>query len=111
MFVWEFGDMQGLNTNVVSHKLPINSGFDLVKQKAQKLKPELSWKIKEDITKQIESRLVEMTQYPTWLANVVPVAKKYGKIKICVDYKDLNIASAKDNFLLPNIHILIDNCA
>ena len=30
---------------------------------------------------------------------------------ICVDYRDLNKASPKDNFLLPNIHILIDNCA
>ena len=33
VFVWEVGDMQGLSTNVVSHKLPINSGFDPVKQK------------------------------------------------------------------------------
>ena len=50
-----------------------------MKQKAQKFKPELSSKIKEEITKQIESRLVEVTQYPTWLANVVPVAKKDRK--------------------------------
>ena len=54
---------------------------------------------------------MEVTQYPTWLANVVLVAKKDGKIRICVDYRDLNKASPKDNFPLPNIHILIDNCA
>lgn len=52
-----------------------------------------------------------MTKYPTWLANIVPVPKKDGKIRICVDYRDLNKASPKDNFPLPNIHILIDNCA
>ena len=111
VFVWDVVDMQGLSTDVVSHKLPINPGFELVKQKTRKFKPELSLKIKEEITKQIESRLVEVTQYPTWLANVVPVAKKDGKIRICVDYRDLNKASPKDNFPLPNIHILIDNCA
>ena len=49
-------------------------------------------------------------QYPTWLANVVPVAKMDGKIRICVDYRDLNKASPKDYFPLQNIHILIDNC-
>ena len=76
VFVWEVSDMQGLSTDVVSHKLPINPGFDSVKQKTQKFKPELSLKIKEEITMQIESRLVEVTQYLTWLANVVPVAKK-----------------------------------
>ena len=42
--------MQGLNTDVVSHKLPINPGFDSVQQKTQKFKPELSLKIKEETT-------------------------------------------------------------
>ncbi|KAH0693981.1 hypothetical protein KY285_021078 [Solanum tuberosum] len=55
--------------------------------------------------------VVEVTQYPTWLANIVPVTKKDGNIRICVDFRDLNKASPKDNFPLPNIHILIDNCA
>ncbi|XP_069146111.1 uncharacterized protein [Solanum lycopersicum] len=111
VFVWDVVDMQGLSIDVVSHKLPINPGFEPVKQKNWKFKPELSLKINEEITKQIESRLVEVTQYPTWLANVVPVAKKDGKIRICVDYRDLNKPSPKDNFPLPNIHIFIDNCA
>ena len=71
VFVWEVGDMQGLSTDVVSHKLPINPRFEQVKQKTRKFKAELSLKIKKEITKQIESRLVEVTQYPTWLANVV----------------------------------------
>ena len=103
--------MQGLSTDVVSHKLRSTKSSIQWSKKTRKFKPELSLKIKEEITKQIESRLVEVTQYPTWLANVVSVAKKDGKIRICVDYRDLNKASPKDNFPLPNIHILIDNCA
>ncbi|XP_069148216.1 uncharacterized protein [Solanum lycopersicum] len=109
VFVWEVGDMQGLSTDVISHKLPINPGFEPVKQKTRKFKPELSLKIMEEITKQIESRLVEVKQYLTWFANAVTVAKKDGKIRICVDYRDLNKASPKDNFPLPNIRILIDS--
>ena len=52
VFVWEVGDMQGLSTDVVSHKLPINPGFELVKQKTRKFKPELSLKTmgKESVT-------------------------------------------------------------
>ena len=30
-------------------------------------------------------------------------------IKVCVDYKDLNNSSLKDDFPLANIHILVDN--
>ena len=54
--------MLGLSTDVVSHKFPINPGFSPLKKKSWKLKPEFDLKIKEDITKQIESQLVEVMQ-------------------------------------------------
>ena len=38
-------------------------------------------------------------QFPKWLANVVPEPKKDGKVKMCVDFRDLNKASPKDDFL------------
>ena len=33
VLIWKVGDMQGLSNDVVSHKLPINPGFNMVKQK------------------------------------------------------------------------------
>ena len=80
VFAWSYDDMPGLSTSIVSHKLPINSEFDPVKQKMRKFKPDLSLKIKEEVTKQIQSKVVEVTKYPTWLANIVPVPKKDDKI-------------------------------
>ena len=50
-----------------------------------------------------------MVQYPQWVTNVVVVLKKDGKIRMCVDYRDLNKASPKDDFPLPHIDILVDN--
>ncbi|TMW99232.1 hypothetical protein EJD97_002863 [Solanum chilense] len=79
---WVYSDMLWLSTNVVFHKLLINLGFGPVKQKAGKLKPQLSLKIKEETTKLTKSRLVKVTQYPTSLAYVVSVAKKDGISKI-----------------------------
>ena len=35
VFVWEVGDMQGLSTDVVSHKLPVNPGFEPVKKRLE----------------------------------------------------------------------------
>uniref|UniRef100_A0A2N9F6E3 Reverse transcriptase domain-containing protein n=1 Tax=Fagus sylvatica TaxID=28930 RepID=A0A2N9F6E3_FAGSY len=43
--------------------------------------------------------------------NIVPVPKKDGKVRMCVDYRDLNRASPKDNFPLPHIDTLVDNTA
>ena len=49
-----------------------------------------------------------MVEYPEWLANVVPLPKKDGKVRVCVDFKDLNKASPKDDFHLPHIDLLVD---
>nr|XP_009803261.1 PREDICTED: uncharacterized protein LOC104248654 [Nicotiana sylvestris] len=103
--------MPGLSTNIVSHKFPTDPSCPLVKQKTRKFKTDLSLKIKEEVSKQFKANVIRVTKYPTWLANIVPVPKNDGKIRICVDYRDLNKASPKDDFPLPNIHILIDNCA
>jgi hypothetical protein len=34
-------------------------------------------------------------KYPVWLANTVPVKKKNGKWRMCVDFTDLNKALRK----------------
>ena len=68
-------------------------------------------KIKEEITRQIDAGFLMVTKYPQWVANVVPVPKKDGKIRVCVDFRDLNKASPKDDFPLPHIDILVDNTA
>lgn len=52
-----------------------------------------------------------MVNYIEWLANVVLVPKKDGKVRICVDFRDPNKASPKDDFLLPHIDVLVDNTA
>ena len=52
-----------------------------------------------------------MVNYPEWLANMVLVPKKDGKVQMCIDFWDLNKASPKDNFPLPHIDVLVDNTA
>ncbi|XP_070011859.1 uncharacterized protein [Nicotiana sylvestris] len=109
IFAWSYDDIPGLSTDLVVYKLPINPAFPPVKQKLRKFKTDMSVKIK--FTKQLNAKVIRVTRYPTWLANVVSVPNKDDKTRVCVDYRDLNKASPKDNFPLPNIHILIDNCA
>ena len=48
-------------------------------------------------------------KHPKWLSNVVPVKKKNGQIRYYVDFRNLNKACPKDEFLLPNIDLLVDS--
>lgn len=73
------------------------------------MKPEMSLKIKEKVKKQFDAGFLVVAWYPEWVANIIPVPKKAGKVRMCVDYQDLNRASPKDNFPLPHIDILVDN--
>ena len=41
----------------------------------------------------------------------MPIKKKNGKIRCCVDFRNLNKACLKDEFPLPNMELLIDSTA
>ena len=82
-----------------------------VKQKLRRMKPEMSLKIKEEVKRQFDVGLLAVARYLEWVTNIGPVLKKDGKVRMCVDYRDLNQASPKDNFPLPHIDVLVDNMA
>ena len=111
IFAWSYQDMPGLDTDIVVHKIPLKQECKLVKQALRRMKPEVILKIKEEVEKQLKARFLSTVTYSDWVANIVPVLKKDGKVRICVDYQDLNRASPKDNFPLPHIDTLINNTA
>ena len=49
--------------------------------------------------------------YPQWLANIVPVPKKDRKVRIYVDFRDLNKACRKDDFPLPHIDVIVGSAS
>ena len=58
--------MPGLSTDMVVYKLPIDPNFPSIKQKLRQLKTDMSVIIKEEITKQLEAKVIEVSQYPSW---------------------------------------------
>jgi len=111
IFAWSYQDMPGLDPDIVQHKLPLKPECPPIKQKLRRMKPELSLKIRDEVEKQFNAGFLAVAKYPQWVANVVLVPKKDGKVRMCVDYRDLNCASLKDDFPLPHIDILVDNTA
>ena len=54
---------------------------------------------------------IKPIQHPRWLSNITLVKKKNGQIRCCVDFRNLNGVYLKDEFLLPNMDLLIDSMA
>ena len=110
IFAWPYQDILGLDIEIVVHRIPVKSKCLPMRQALQRMKLAIILKIKE-VEKQLKAGFLTAIAYLDWLAYIVPMPKKDGKVCICVDYRDLNWASPKENFPLPHIDTLIDNTA
>ncbi|KAA0066956.1 uncharacterized protein E5676_scaffold595G00600 [Cucumis melo var. makuwa] len=93
------------------HRLTIKPEHRPVKQAQRQFRPELISQIEEEVNKLIEAGFIREVKYLTWIANIVPVRKKNGQLRVCVDFCNLNNACPKDDFLLPVMEIMIDATA
>ena len=50
-------------------------------------------------------------EYPEWLANVVLVKKANDKLRLCIDFTDINKACPKDSFPFLRIDLIVDATA
>jgi hypothetical protein len=63
--------------------------------------------MEKEVKKLVYSKIIVPLRYSDWISNMVPVRKKNGEIKLCVDFRNLNRCSWKDNYPLPKMeHIL-----
>jgi len=65
--------------------------------------------IKSKVKKLIDFNFAREEKHHDWVANIIPVLKKNGKIQICIDFRDLNAAYPKDEFPFSIMDVMIDN--
>jgi hypothetical protein len=63
--------------------------------------------IEKEVKNLLDAKIIVLLRYSEWVANLVLVRKKNSEIRLCVDFRNLNKSSLKDNYPLPKInHIL-----
>jgi hypothetical protein len=106
---WDYTDMPGLSRELVEHILPIKQGFRPHKQPARSFNPELLGKIMEEAERLLMAGFIKTCHYADWVSNIVPMEKKgSGKIRVYVDFCNLNRATPKDDYPMPNADDLIN---
>ena len=103
--------MPGLDRSIVEHRLPIKSGFRPHQQPARRCNPNILSDIKTEITKLIEAKFIRQWRYAEWISNVVPVYKKNGKLRVCIDFRNLNKATPMDGYPMSVADLLVDAVA
>ncbi|WJX89440.1 hypothetical protein P8452_71439 [Trifolium repens] len=110
-FAWDYNEMPGLSREMVELKLPIKVGKKPVKQLPRRFAPDIVSKIKEEIERLLKSKFIRTARYVEWLANIVLVIKKNGTLRVCIDFRDLNNATPKDEYAMPVAEMLVDSAA
>ncbi|XP_072064320.1 uncharacterized protein [Arachis hypogaea] len=76
LFAWKPSDMPGIDPQIISHKLAINSSARPVQQKKRKLGEEKRKASLEETQKVISAEFIKEIRFTTWLTNVVMVRKQ-----------------------------------
>ncbi|CAL2255624.1 unnamed protein product [Prunus armeniaca] len=73
---------------------------------------ETELKVKEEMERLAKAGFIKPIVYADWLSNIVLVLKrKTGAVRICVEYRNLNAASPKDEYPMPMADMLVDKAA
>uniref|UniRef100_A0A2N9HYM4 Integrase catalytic domain-containing protein n=1 Tax=Fagus sylvatica TaxID=28930 RepID=A0A2N9HYM4_FAGSY len=111
VFAWQYDEMSGIDPKLVAHSLNVEPGTRPVVQPMRTFHLEVEAQITQEVKKLLLAGFIKPIQHPRWLSNIVPVKKKNGQIRCCVDFRNLNKACPKDEFSLPNMDLLIDSAA
>lgn len=107
-FAWKYLELSSLERRLVEHQLPIKKGCFPFQQPPQKMIVEVTLKIKEEIKRLLNARVIKPSWYVRWILNVVYVLKKSGKLRFCIDFRNLNTVTPKDEYLMPIANLLVD---
>jgi hypothetical protein len=103
--------MPGLSRELVEHRLPIKAGFRPYKQGTRNCKPEIVGRVKEEVDRLLQVGFIQPCRYAKWVSIIVPVENNTGKIRICVDFRNLNRATPKDEYLMLVANLLVDSAS
>ena len=107
VFAWSYEDLKSYDTSVIQHTIPLKPDQKPFKQKLRRINPMLLPVMEQEVQKMFKAGIIAPIRFSEWISNLVPTRKKTGEIRLCVDLRNLNQVSLKDNYPLPKMdHIL-----
>ena len=95
---------EGLGLLEGEYHIRLNDSTKPVQHAPRRGQVALRDKIKETLEELHSAKVIQPVSKPTpWISSMLAVPKKNGKIRICLDPKDLNKAILRENYLIPTI--------
>jgi hypothetical protein len=86
--------MSGIDPEIVIHEIKTYPDAKPIRQCLHPVHPHKATGIKLEVEKLLKSGFIYRVALIDWVSNLVPIDKKQGTIRVCVDYRDINKACA-----------------
>ncbi|GJX52300.1 hypothetical protein Tco_0280669 [Tanacetum coccineum] len=128
-FAWKTTDIPGIFPSFCKHKIQLLDDKKPVVQKQRRLNPNMQEVIKKEIVKLLDTGIIYPIADSPWVSPIHCVPKKGGITvvtnendelvptrtiigwRVCIDYRKLNEATAKDHFPLPFMDQMLERLA
>ena len=86
VFSWSYEYLKEYDTSIIQHTIPIKPGENPFRQKLRRINPKLLPIIEKEIKKLFDTKIIVTLIFSRWVTNLVPVRKKNGEIRLCIDF-------------------------
>ncbi|MCO5577322.1 hypothetical protein L7F22_031150 [Adiantum nelumboides] len=101
VFAWMYKDLKGVDPKVCQHTIHLKEGAKPKKHRPYTYNETFAKKVKEEIDKLLEAKFIYEIEHTEWVSPIVVVPKKNGKLRVCVNLKQVNAVTIRDNYPLP----------
>lgn len=111
-FLWVWRDVFSQHeddigfSNAVKHRIELSNPTPF-KQRHRRIPPSMYDEVKQHLQHLLNANIIRRSHSP-FASNIVLVRRKNGKLRLCVDYRELNLNTIKDSYALPRIEELLD---
>ncbi|GJY18224.1 reverse transcriptase domain-containing protein [Tanacetum coccineum] len=128
-FAWKMTDIPGICPSFCKHKIQLLDDKKPVVKKQRRLNPNMQEVVKKEIVKLLDTGIIYPIADSPWVSPIHCVPKKGGITvvtnendelvptrtitgwRVCIDYRKLNEATAKDHFPLPFMDQMLERLA
>jgi hypothetical protein len=86
VFSWTYEDLRTYDTSIIEHKIPLKEETKPFRKKLRQINPMLLPVMEKEVKNILDAKIIIPLRYSEWVANLVPVRKKNGEIRLCVDF-------------------------
>eukprot|EP00253_Pinus_taeda_P032932 PITA_32932 len=107
VFAWTYNDLKTYDTQIIQHVISIKEGAKPFQQKLRKVHPTLEPLIQKELRKLLDARIIYKVRHSKRVSNLVLIRKKFREILFCVDFRNLNRTSNKDNYPMSSMEQIL----